>query len=562
MKLNAFDSRRTAVCFTIMIILQMALMLVFCIEKESFHVDELWTYGLANSTKRSSLISREDNSEIFEYGTELHSNHFWEYLTVQEGEEFDYASVAANQSTDLHPTLYGIVIHTICSFFPETFSKWLGLSLNLALFPILQIAFYCLAYRLTKSRKTAFMCCLFFGFSSLAINLVTFIRMYVMLIVITLFHMHAAVTVLENNRIGIKDIAALIITAVLGMLTQYYFYVIAFFMTAAICIYYLCKKQIKLMFAYGFTMLASVGAAIAAFPPVIRSLFFSEHGMTNRSILDILDIGYVSSAIIGIYLRAIGYEMFGLSADAVKYIIAGMALILIILILIFYFRTNTEQKKNVLLSIGRNLKSALSRPIGLFTAAAIGYVAVVAAVAPNMQLVAGRYIACTYPIFIIAAAALLKKLLTHFFPKNKQKTMRIAAISVAVCSFCSIFIGEHIFIYPSPEFNNAESREYFSGKTVLLIPRHLSQMPGMTIVMGDAETVYLTELRINSIIKAVDEMYDKDVRLLVSFTEDYEYINFSLSPKGYTITPVFRSVSTFDYTVYELEKSEMNYDAS
>ena len=46
-------------------------------------------------------------------------------------DRFDYAQVYENQIIDAsHPPLYYALVHTVCSFFPGVFSKWLAYSIN------------------------------------------------------------------------------------------------------------------------------------------------------------------------------------------------------------------------------------------------------------------------------------------------------------------------------------------------------------------------------------------------------------------------------------------------
>ena len=77
------------------------------------------SYGLSNSTDGAVLlIALVDRDELMKY------------VTVAENERFDYATVYYNQTQDVHPPLYYFFLHTVCSLFPRSFTKWTGIGLN------------------------------------------------------------------------------------------------------------------------------------------------------------------------------------------------------------------------------------------------------------------------------------------------------------------------------------------------------------------------------------------------------------------------------------------------
>ena len=72
-------------------------------------------YNLANSSKQLNVDGGWNSPEDFN-----------EYLAVSPDDRFDYAQVYENQIIDAsHPPLYYALVHTVCSFFPGVFSKWL-----------------------------------------------------------------------------------------------------------------------------------------------------------------------------------------------------------------------------------------------------------------------------------------------------------------------------------------------------------------------------------------------------------------------------------------------------
>ena len=83
--------------------------------KQGYHEDELLTYNLANSSKQLNIGGWNTPEDMNEY------------LAVYPEHRFDYAQVVQNQIIDAsHPPFYYALVHTVCSFFPEVFSKWLA----------------------------------------------------------------------------------------------------------------------------------------------------------------------------------------------------------------------------------------------------------------------------------------------------------------------------------------------------------------------------------------------------------------------------------------------------
>ena len=256
-------------------------------QKKAFHSDEIFSYALANSFYEPYLDTDSIRSKI----GDGHENYFghWipadvlrEYVTVQKGEQFRYDSVWYNQSKDRHPPLYYSVIHTVSSFFPDTFSYAIGFAVNLVCFVIIQIFLYKLSREILKSEYLAVTVCLFWGFSCAAVELTIFIRMYCMLAMwaVIFLYIHARLAV-QNSKF-VRQLIAVSIVTVSGALTQYLFLFVAFVTAVFFCIRYLYQKQVRRFLAYGFSMLGSVAAAFLIFPSYLPNMLSeSNHSQTD-----------------------------------------------------------------------------------------------------------------------------------------------------------------------------------------------------------------------------------------------------------------------------------------
>ena len=101
----------------------------FAILKAGYFVDETYSYAVANSTYGPDIYNQFPDNIISD--KILTKSDFYSYLTVDPGQQFDYAGVIYSAGLDTLPPLYYLILHTICSFFPAVFSKWFGLIINI-----------------------------------------------------------------------------------------------------------------------------------------------------------------------------------------------------------------------------------------------------------------------------------------------------------------------------------------------------------------------------------------------------------------------------------------------
>ena len=108
----------------IVIILIGLLTVFFGTKKVNYHCDEVWTYGLSNH-----IGGIKPDIEIGKEYTGI--GPLESFVKVGKGEAFNYANVWENQAKDVHPPFYYLLVHTVCSIFSGTFSKWYGIGVNI-----------------------------------------------------------------------------------------------------------------------------------------------------------------------------------------------------------------------------------------------------------------------------------------------------------------------------------------------------------------------------------------------------------------------------------------------
>lgn len=214
--------------FLLIVAVQIAVCVHYAKYKTNIFMDEIWTFNLANSYYNPFLGSAA------EYMNRWIDSKFWlQALSVQPGEEFCYGSVFYNQAQDVHPPLYYMVIHTVCSLFPQKFSIWFGIIPNIVFFVATQFILLKISDKLFDSKWIALLASVIYGFSWGAINSVIYIRMYMMLTFfgILSFWVHLLLFEYYNKykKLKINYLAAIFIITIFGFLTQYYYVIFAFF---------------------------------------------------------------------------------------------------------------------------------------------------------------------------------------------------------------------------------------------------------------------------------------------------------------------------------------------
>ena len=277
--------------------IQMLTAVYFCCQKQGFHEDEYYTYY---STARTYGLMIED-------GAWMEREAYFDEFVVLEGEGFQYGLVRLVQSWDVHPPVYYWLFHTVCSFFPGQFSKWFGLGINLAAFGLSMFLLRCLSLKVTgHNEKLSLFVCFFYGFTPAAMSSVVFIRMYALLTVFVYLCAILHVSVIENDRILVKQqfegeckegrdsqtgklsfgkfLLPLMAVTYLGFLTQYYYFIFWFFMAFAFCVYLLWRdRNLWNCIRYGISQAIAFVLAYLTYPSCLGQMFRGQRGAQATS---------------------------------------------------------------------------------------------------------------------------------------------------------------------------------------------------------------------------------------------------------------------------------------
>lgn len=445
--------KRHKIIFAANILICTFLVVIIGLCRNQWHIDEVYSYGLSNSYDKPFFFhwfggientdDGEDNGGILDdeervFIYQWHSSdEFREYITVQPDERFSYANVYKNQTLDVHPPLYYFLLHTICSFFPDMFSKWFALVPNIWFYVLSLIVLYKIVKELTASENKSLIVMAFWGLSRGALNNVIFLRMYMLLTLLTLVSSYLHITLIKNEKLSAKLVILIAITNLAGFLTQYYFYVFAFFIAAVTCFILLLRKKPKYLLIYAGAVLTSVAGALLIFPTTIIHVTGGAHGETAMNSLSIIwslfpkqlsFIQYILQDCLGINL----HENNSMFSSILSLVLSVCALVLFVLFLKWF----AKQKKSGgsidhIVKNGINkIKEPKTSQYVLIYASVLLTGSMIAVIMPRMLLFQDRYFFIIMPlcsmIICLFVISMAEKLIA------KRKSLKKIAMLVTI----------------------------------------------------------------------------------------------------------------------------------
>lgn len=244
--------------------------IVWCVRKTDMFIDEIYTYGLSNSYYAPFIKDTTENGTLI--NATLTREDFVNYLTVNEGERFSFDSVYYNQTQDAHPPLYYMFLHLMSSFFVGSYSKWLGLSINILFYLITNILLYQVARLVLRSKKSAILSVLLYGTSFGGLSTALMIRMYILLTLFTVLFFYIILKLYQGTTYKIYYVWVTMVMF-LGMFTQYFFIIFAFFISAIYCLHELKERRIKNCIWYALASFSGLVLFYLCYPYIYNHLF-------------------------------------------------------------------------------------------------------------------------------------------------------------------------------------------------------------------------------------------------------------------------------------------------
>ena len=200
-----------------LLLIQLVLLILVGCQKQGMHFDEYYSYFTTNNSDGRAVNDRQWLS-----GGDMKKDFF-----VQEGEQFHYGKVIELQSYDVHPPVFYLLLHTVCSLTPGIYSIWQGLALNILYALITTVFLYLILEKLIRNQRAAFFVSLVCITNPGVISNVMFIRMYMLLTMwmVLAIWLHLGMGEKWHWKFFVLNGAL----AYVGFLTHYYYLVFLFF---------------------------------------------------------------------------------------------------------------------------------------------------------------------------------------------------------------------------------------------------------------------------------------------------------------------------------------------
>ncbi len=298
MKLSNKVSR---IALAVIIIISLSVSFIFMAVKQGYHEDELLTYNLANSSKQLGVDGDWNSPEDFN-----------EYLTAGE-HRFDYKNVYDNQVVDAsHPPLYYAVVHTVCSFFPDVFSRWLAFAINVVMMTGALILLYKIGKRVTGVNLYALIGVGGYAFSIACITTTIYLRMYASLTFWVLAFLYLSLRMYDRkNEVKIYECVLLLVTVLCGVLTQYFFIFCAGLIGLVMIIFKIKDRHIKSLLFYVGAAIIGAGLALAIYPYIITNVLGGNRGLGSLKMeIDVITIVTYLVYKVFCYVQILAKEIF------------------------------------------------------------------------------------------------------------------------------------------------------------------------------------------------------------------------------------------------------------
>lgn len=422
-------------------------------QKQDYHSDEIWSYGLANSSYQPFIYMNADQTKNTNCEEWLPGTILSEYITVQEDNAFNYSSVYFNMSNDTHPPLYFMILHTICSLFKNSFSFTYGFIINIISYIILAIFMYKLVSLITNSKYWSLICVGFFSFGIGCLSMTSFVRMYSMctMFAVILAYYHTKLYYSIKNSVTFKliDWISLSLCTLLGSLTHHFFLVYAFAYAVIFCIYFLITKKWKFLYKYALCMAGGVILSIMVFPATINHLLGTTHPNSMLTFpKKIYGYKFQWFALLSILLD----ELFGFSIvspyerPTMAYIIAALIIILIISVAISFLFRKEKWFKKLVSKIKNKLKSLVRsfiHPNIIYISFLCAIILVISVCAHtvnyyHMREFSDRYLFIVYPIATILLFSIIYSILQLLNVKKRTSYIFITCFSIVLLAIANI----------------------------------------------------------------------------------------------------------------------------
>lgn len=496
----------------LMFVIVTAVCLLFSFRKSGMFIDEIYTYGLSNSSYAPYITDIKGGNAL---GQVITREELFDYVAITAGEGFDFGSVYYNQAMDVHPPLYYWLFNMVSSLFPNSFSKWTGLALDYVIYMLALLCLYKLVKELFGSRDIACAGVILYGLSLLGLSTMLMIRMYVLLTMLSLLLAWLIARLLRDFRPRLCPLVGLTILA--GLMTQYYFVFYAFFLCAAYVLYVLVKKEYKKLAWFIPWALGGALCLLLAFPDCINQLTADKLVSGGNAMENLTAFSQYPQRL----LYYFGEVRHGLKAAILVTILALPALVL----LFKTVKTAAKGKPLCLDSLVVILPAFVALPV-------------VAILSPVLDQ---RYIYNIVPFFVVAVCLLLYWL-SLALAEQKQATLlgKTVLLAITALALWQARCVPPAYLYPEYRDYDALVEQHADEPCVYFTDNYFSPMTQDLLQLLHFQDFYVTDE------KGCQQMLDylDDSEEFVAYIDISEYWSSGYDPEK--VIETIRETTDYD----------------
>lgn len=448
-------------CMIGLLVLQLVVIMWFCVQKQGYHYDEYYSYYSSNVTYALVPTDMEwkDTSEIRS-----------EFM-VMEGEGLGFGMVKLMQSLDVHPPLYYYLLRIVCFLSEGIFSKWQGLSINILFFVLSWLTLAALTKEITNNdKKKILSVCTLFGFSPAIFSGIMFIRMYMMLTFVCLLILYIHVrAVMRQKRTWKGFYLPVCLLSFIGFHIHYYFAVFLFFLAAAVSLYlFFHKGSRKESFLYAGSVLAGLAVSVLAYPACLKHIFRGYRGTEAQDAF--FDLSNIDDRL-SFFFDLTNEYVFG-------NMLVVLLLCLIVLGLTRHVKRNfvSQAKRSTVQNADRLMQQSQStaavkqawsprkQAVLLTLFVTLGYFLVVAKTALMNAEEAIRYEMPVYGLLILLVVIEIGEFLEEFETERNRKWLSAVFAGLMLLTLAGeaagLANGKVCFLYPEDKENTAWAAEH------------------------------------------------------------------------------------------------------
>ena len=422
----AKQSKKYKLILCLIFLIGIGLCIFFGNKKQGYYLDEWYTVTPANGNLLGIAI---------DVGQWNDTSPIMVQVSVQDNERFSYRRVYDTVYGIIHPPTYYMLYHTICSFFPNQYSKWFGISLNLFIYILSIAAIYLIVSLLSDNDSYATLIAVaFYAFSPAIISGVMLNRDYFAMALFCMLYAYIILLDYKKSRhCELKFYICTYIISLVGLFMDYMFLPIMLLLMFSYCVYlFFIQKEYLRTILYCITELFMLISAYILYHPIIKSFTSSKRSKDVANNLKSTSFSSLSKRI-SVFYTNLNKGVFG-----------GLIIIAFIaLIISIYFIIKKRKYYFTLLKTKNDSQSTQFFGIVMLSFTSLVYFLLMMKVGLLSSYATNRFVFPVYGFMIITFSVVLVKILK----KYTQHSYIISSAIILIMLLSAFYQKQVIYLY-------------------------------------------------------------------------------------------------------------------